>query len=355
LGIVESFPVQKKQAFYEQKLAAARLARLGMRAIRDAKQKRGLAIDREADPAETGMIGAAISPITANTGFLDAKRTSANPNFAAVLVEMLGKAGLPQGSAVAVGVSGSFPALNLAAFAALHEMGLKPIVISRVSASEWGANQVEYTWLDMERTLVEKKLTDFRSVAASRGGIDDRGFGITKRGRTLLDEAIARAGVTHISAVSLADAIDKRMEVYDEAAAGRPIRAYINVGGGSASVGTHVGKKQVKPGLNLRPPRGQKLVDSVMRRFLEREVPVIHITGINRLARIYGLPVEPTHTPPIGQGGVYSAAEYNRWLTGAALLMVLAVMLIFIRWDVGLRILSRSRDNRKPHQPEQMI
>jgi poly-gamma-glutamate system protein len=207
----------------------------------------------------------------------------------------------------------------------------------------------------MERTLVEKKLTDFRSVAASRGGIDDRGFGISKRGRTLLDEAIARAGVTHISAVSLADAIDKRMEVYDEAAAGRPIRAYINVGGGSASVGTHVGKKQVKPGLNLRPPRGQKLVDSVMRRFLEREVPVIHITGINRLARIYGLPVEPTHTPPIGQGGVYSAAEYNRWLTGAALLMVLAVMLIFIRWDVGLRILSRSRDNRKPHQPEQMI
>ena len=177
----------------------------------------------------------------------------------------------------------------------------------------------------------------------------------SKRGRSLLDEAIARAGIPKIDSKSLSDAIDQRMQVYDEQASGRPIRAYVNVGGGSASVGTHVGKKQIRPGLNVKKPRGKKLADSVMLRFLERDVPVIHITGIVRLARTFGLPVEPTTQPPVGQGSVYVKAEYNRWLTAAGLLLILAVMLTFIRWDVGLRILSRSREIKQEQQPQQMI
>src|SRR5690606_32173871 len=122
---VESFPVQRKQAFYEEKLAAARLTRLAMQAIKEEKRKRGIVIDQDADPAQSGMIGAALTPITSNTGYLNAKRTSINPNFAAVFVELLGEANIRPGSRVAVGVSGSFPALNIAALAALHEMKLK--------------------------------------------------------------------------------------------------------------------------------------------------------------------------------------------------------------------------------------
>lgn len=355
LTAVESFPVERKQAFHDEKIAAARLTLLGMRAIREAKRARGISMDHEADPAETGMIGASFSAITANTGYLNAKRTSANPNFAAVIVELLGEAGIPKGSTVAVGVSGSFPALNLATLAALNEMGLRPIMITSVSASEWGANNEEYTWLDMEETLRDKKLIDTGSVAASRGGIDDRGFGISKGGRSLLDAAIARAGIPAIDSRSLTHAIDQRMQIYDEHAAGSPIAAYINVGGGSASVGTHVGKKQLRPGLNKKRPRGAKLVDSVMSRFLTRDIPVIHITSIVRLAREYGLPVEPTTIPPVGSGAVYVKPEYNRVLTAVGLGLVLAVMLIFIRWDVGLRILSRSRKGPEQRQPQQMI
>jgi hypothetical protein len=145
------------------------------------------------------------------------------------------------------------------------------------------------------------------------------------------------------------------MEVYDEHAGGRPIRAYINVGGGSASVGTHVGKKQLRPGLNLKGPRGSKLVDSVMSRFLARDVPVIHITSIVQLARRHGLPIEPTSIAPVGSGQVYVKPEYNRWLTAVGLVLILAAMLTFIRWDVGLRILSRSHKGSKERQPQQMI
>ncbi len=352
---VESFPVQRKQAFYEEKRAAARLARLAMQTIKAEKQERGLPIDPESDPAESGLIGAPLSPITSNTGYLNAKQTSINPNFAAVIVELLGEANIKRGSTVAVGVSGSFPALNIAALAALHEMKLKPIVISSVAASEWGANYVDFTWLDMEKTLVDRKLLDTRSVAASRGGIDDRGFGLSKRGRALLDEAISRAGVQNIDSRSLKNAIDQRMDIYDEYAGKRPIKAYINIGGGTASVGTHVGKKQLAPGLNLSRPRGGRLVDSVMLRFLDRDIPVIHITSIVTLARRYGLAVEPRKMPRIGESSVFIKAEYNRWLTAAGILAILASMFAFIRWDVGLRLLRHSAKTRTQAQPEQMI
>lgn len=357
LVAVESFQVQRKQPYYEQKRAAARLTLLAMQVIKAEKQERGIRLDPDADPAGSGMIGEPLTAITSNTGYLNAKQTSVNPNFAAVIVELLGEAHIKPGSTVALGVSGSFPALNIAALAAIHEMKLKPITIASVAASEWGANHVDYTWLDMERTLIDKKLFDTRTVAASRGGIDDRGYGMSKRGRALLDEAISRAGVRNIDSRSVKNAIDQRMDIYDEAAGDRPIRAYINIGGGSASVGTHVGKKQLAPGLNLARPRNVDLVDSVMLRFLDRDIPVIHITSVVSIARTYHLAVEPKTMPRVGEGSVYTKAEYNRWLTGAGIVTILTAMFAFIRWDVGLRLLRHSRagKTRAQAQPEQMI
>src|SRR5690606_4957290 len=203
-----------------------------MQAIKAEKQKRGIPIDPDADPAESGLIGEPLTPITSNTGYLNAKRTSVNPNFAAVFVELLGELRIKPKSKVALGFSGSFPALNIAALAALEALKLEPIVITSVASSEWGANHVDYTWLDMEQTLIDKQLFDARSVTASRGGIDDRGYGMSKRGRTLLDEAISRAGLMMIDSRSIKDAIDQRMEIYDNHAGKEPIRAYFNIGGG---------------------------------------------------------------------------------------------------------------------------
>ncbi len=351
---VESFPVQQKQALYSKKIAAARLANQAMRLIKAEKQRRGILADIEADPAQSGMIGSPITPITSNTGYISAKRTSANPNFAAVLVEMLRRAGVEQGDLVAVGVSGSFPALNLAVYAAIQTMELRPIIISSTASSEWGANHVEFTWLDMERLLFDKKVFHFRSIAASRGGIDDRGYGMSKHGRALLDASIERNGLPRIEAESVEDSIERRMEVYDEHAGTKPVKVYINVGGGSASVGTHVGKKQFLGGLNLQIPRGVELVDSVMLRFLNRDAAVIHMSGISRIAKQYGLPIEPKQVRPVGEGNVYVKAEYNRWLAIAGILAILGSMLAFIRLDVGMR-LFRTRRHAGDAQPQQMI
>jgi len=355
LAAVETFPVVRKQHAYATKIAAARLARQCMEAIKAEKKRRNLLPDSEVDPAGTGMIGESITQVTSNTGFLTVKRTSTNPNFAAVLVHLLDRAGVKAGETVAVGVTGSFPALNVATFAAVKTLRLRPIVIASTSSSEWGANHVDYLWLDMEQTLRRQHLIDFQTAAATHGGIDDLGIGLTKQGHALLDAAIARSGARKIEPVSLTDAIDKRLALYDELAGDIPIRAYINVGGGSASVGTHVGKKQFKPGLNREPPREPNLMDSVMLRFAKRDVPVIHISRIKLLAERYELPDDPQAPVPIGQGTVFVKSEPNRWLALAGLLTIMAVMLAFIRWDIGARVLRTDRPRQGAEPPEPMV
>ncbi len=355
LAAVESLHVRQQQPWFAEKTEAAQLALQAYDAIRTEKARRGILPNPEVDPAGTGMLGVALSPVTSNTGYLTAKRASVNPNFAAVLVHLLRQADLQEGDLVAIGASGSFPALNIATFAAVQTLRLEPIVIASTSASQFGANNSELLWIDMERVLFDQQLFRFRSVAASRGGIDDRGFGMSEHGRELLDAAVERNGLERLESESLADAIDQRMQVYERVARGRPIRAYINIGGGSASVGTHLGKKLFRPGLNRYPPRETAQVDSVMLRFARRGTPIIHITRIANLVERYALDPAPTRMPPVGQGNVFVREGYNRWLAAGGILVILLVMLAFLRLDVGQRILRGTRSSAGSKQPQQMV
>lgn len=352
---VELSPVVRKQRHYRDKIAAARLAKSAMDVIKEEKIRLGHVANPKIDPADTGMLGESFTPVTSNTGFLSAKLTSTNPNFAAVIVHLLHEAGVKKGDVVAVGISGSFPALNVSTYAALHTMGLQPIVVASTSSSEWGANHVDFLWLDMERALRDEGLLDIRAAAASFGGIDDVGVGMTDQGRDILQAAMQRNGVKRLEPASLLDSIDKRMALYDELAGDAPVEAYINVGGGSASVGTHVGKKQFKPGLNEEPPRSSSLADSVMLRFAKRDVPVIHISRMKLLAERYDLPYEPRAPVPIGQGNVFVNSEYNRLLAFGGLFVVLALLVAFVRWDVGSRLLRGTRAPEEGKAPERMV
>jgi poly-gamma-glutamate system protein len=357
LVAVERLKVRRQQPYYAEKLAAAELAQRAMAVIKAEKLRRGLRVDPETDPTESGMIGEAITPVTANTGYLSAKQRSVDANFAAVMVALLMRAGVAPGDRVAVGVSGSFPALNVSIYAALATVRADPVVIASASASEWGANHIDYLWLDMERTLVDQRSFAFRSIASSLGGIDDRAYGISKEGRVLLTQCVERAGIPLIDPKGLVDSIDQRMVLYDQRAGGKSYKAYINVGGGTASVGTHVGKKQFKPGLNLRAPQGEGIVDSVMLRFATRDVPVIHVTSIEDLAKQFDLK-EPQagRVVAVGEGGVYAKLEYRRWLAGVALALLFAVMVLFIRLDFGFRLFrSSGTEEKRDAQPQQMI
>ncbi len=342
---IETFQIVRRQPHFSAKVAAARLALDSMQAIKARRMARGLTIDPEVDPTASGMIGENVTDITSNTGHLPAKALSTNPNYAAVIVAMLKRAGVEKGSVVAMGVSGSFPALNASAYAALQTLEVRPIIVVSVSGSEWGATDPQYTWLDMERTLYEKRLISFRAAAGSRGGIDDRGFGISKRGRALLDQAVERAGIRKLDPISLDEAIAQRMNLYYELAADQPIAAYINIGGGSASVGTAVGKRLFNPGLNRSAPRGA--TDSVMTRFVDDGIPVIHLSGIATIAERYGLSTDTTKSSPPGEGGVYTRVEYSPWYALASVVAILGLMFAFLRLDVGANLLGYSRASSK--------
>lgn len=352
---------------YQQKLQASELANKAMDRIYRERVQRGPEIDPEFDLSQSGLIGLPMSSVTSVHGVLISKQTSINPNFAAVIVEMLKRAGVEEGDYVAVGLSGSFPALNICTYAAIETLGLKPIVISSCSASEWGANIPDFLWIDMEGVLVGHTFTT-RSDAVTIGGFEDRGVGLSPEGLADIERSIIRSGIPKITAedLSFTAHVDARMALYDQNAGTSPIKAYINVGGGSASTGRSIGKTFFQPGLNLRvkeriPPEA----DGVMARFMQRGVPLIHLVQITQLAERYlstghlapDVPsvIPPTTKPKVGEGAIYQQRDYSK--LGAATLLALIVLSLygFIRSDIGFRLLQGSRSRKQPGHPEPMV
>ena len=158
-------------ADYDLKLAASQRAQDCFQAIAQLKTDLGLETDPSADINATGLIGLEYSFITTTIGNLEAKRTSTNPNMAAVVVDMFTELGLQPGDRVAVNCSGSFPALNTAVLCAIDVMELEPYLISSFGASTHGANDPSLTWLDMEHHLYSQGLIGHKSDLFSIGGM----------------------------------------------------------------------------------------------------------------------------------------------------------------------------------------
>ena len=351
----ERFTVVEKQDNYELKLEAARKARRAFETVRSERIARGHTFDPDVDPAQTGMVGLLMSPVTTNSGHLPSKQMSVNPNFAALVVHYLKRVGIEEGDVVAVGLSGSFPAINISVYAALETIGAVPIVIASASASQFGANDPDLTWLDMERLLAARGVFKTRTAATSRGGIEDRGLGATKVGRALLDEAMKRSGARIIKSTTYGESVEERMSIYEEVAEGRPVKAYINVGGGTTSVGTKVGKRLFKPGINRSLPPGSRELDSVMNRMVIEGIPVIHLVKIAELAQHYGFPQTMETTPQPGQGRIFVREAYNVWLASGLVALILLALIGFVRMDWGFRIFKITRGRGPRKAPEQMV
>lgn len=353
---VEVFQIKHRLPHHKTKMRAAQQTAAAFESIAQEKAKRGLLAPSGTDPTQTGMVGALLTHTTTNPGHLPAKLTSQNPNFAAVAVHLLLRAGAQRGQPVAIGVSGSFPAINIAVITAAETLGLRPVLISSAGSSQWGANQPSFLWPDMEAHLADQGLLRTRSVKVSLGGINDQALGLNAEGRALIEQSIKRNGYQLLNAPTFQASVAQRMALYetqvDDLAA---FAAYINVGGGTTSVGTRLGKRRFKPGLNRTLPRGAAAFDSVMTRFAQAGVPVIHFVKIDQLATRYGLPLQPTEKPIPGQGRIFVRAERSRGWAAGALLTLLLLLWALVRRDWGYRVLSPNRAHRGPTQPTHMV
>ncbi len=320
-------PTQQRD--FDLKLDAAQRAEKAFAAVRQSRGLENASLDLVNDPAGTGLIGPEISPITNATGNLDAKLTSLNPNFAAVIVQYFRQAGLKPGDPIAVAVSGSFPGMNIAVFAAAEAMDLRPVVITSVGASNWGANSPDFTWLDMETLFFDKGIFHTRSLAATFGGGDDMGRGLSPHGRQLVQASIERNDVPFLESDNIEKAIEGRMTFYEKASRGRPYRLYVNVGGGVASLGSSHNKSLLPAGINFDlgahnwPRKGSLIL------FSEKGVPVVHLLRITSLAREYGLPVAPDFQPQPGEGEVFVRDMY-RWPLAAGFLVIYCLACVLI-------------------------
>ena len=315
--------------WHAEMLAAARHAEAAQAALRADKATRGIAIDRNADPNATGLIGLRWSGMSTTLGALEAKRTSTNPNFAALAVALLKECGAQSGDRIAVNLSGSFPALNIAVLAAAETLGLETVSIASLGASTWGANDPRYTWLDMEDRLRSAGLLRRASVAVSLGGAGDVGKDMDDAVRAALRTRIAASSRPFIEDADLARNVEQRMQRY--LAGGRPA-CFVNVGGNLAATGATAHTRAAVPGLIRPSNKGEQTrLGGLLGAFLARGVPAIHLLDVKALATRHGLPIDPVPLPAAGEGGIYRQAVVSRSLIAAVLAVVTGLLAGYVR------------------------
>ena len=266
-----------KTRYYDKQIAAAQKMSFCISSLNTTKLIQG---DFSQDTIRTNIIGVEYSEITTTLGDLSAKRISTNPDFAALLVRWFSRLKLNPGDVVAVGCSGSFPALIIATICAAESMDLQPVIISSLGASSYGANRPEFTWLDMENYLFRNRLIQSKSVAASIGGAGDRGEGLTENGKMILRGAISRSGARLIDVEGLKENIKARSQIYEQF--GMP-KVFVNIGGASVNVGDYHFSNKLKLGINQRKIPVASAPSSMSGFYLGSGIPVIHLLHVKQI------------------------------------------------------------------------
>ena len=335
---------------YDMKVNAAKQMEKAMAILKNIRMEKGVFVDIENDPNETGLIGTQFSLITTDEGDLDAKLTTLDPNFSAAMVELLTKAGLTSGDTIAVMLTGSMPGANMAMLIACDALDIYPIVITSMGASQWGANDPDMTWIDMEKLLFDKGLISTRSIAASIGGRNDQGRLLSPKGRELIRSNIAEHGLPLITGDGLKDNIQKRMDHFGY----RNYKAVVNVGGGVASLGTSFNLRLLSPGVVYR-----KDIEAISRsggvegavvKFVKRNIPLIHVLNIQKLTEELGMAFAPIPLPDIGKGSLYAVEKYNLTVTMLSFLLVSGMV-----FGIGWRSHQQIKQRMMGHEPDSVI
>ena len=320
--------------YYEEKLQAAMLMEKYMNAISTDLKNTGFKFDPIDDPLMTGLIGIKLSPITTSKGILAEKQTMLNPNMAAAYVQDLKKAGLKPGDYVAVGITGSNPGANLALYAAMSVLKLKPVIITALSSSTYGANRENLTWLDYESILKKNNLIEFSTSYTSFGGRDDLGIGLSDSGIQYLRDAMIRNKIPLLSGNSLQENIELRMKAYQEMLPGeKRYKLFINSGGALANVGSNVNARLVSEGINRKLAEKDFDQPGVMMLFAKKNVPVLHILRFLEFAKDFDLPTAPDFMPKPGEGKVFSSRIHNVLISIICLVLLLAAIIAVIIFD----------------------
>lgn len=314
---------EKRPYAHIQAGAAQRMAE-AEKAILDVVLREGIEIEAE-DHAMTGLIGPEWTSLTTSLGSEEAKRTSLDPNFAALLVHYFQSAGLKTGDVVAVGSSGSFPGLMLATLCAAEEMELNVRMIASYGASMYGATRPELNIVRIAEIVKEAGLVDYHLLAVSPGGDNDYAEGMLfEDTREIIVRLAKESGVEFIDENNIKKSIDRRLKLY-----GDDIDCFVNVGGASVNFGTSSYALNMNNGLIMNPPRIPIMQDrGLLYEYAARGIPVIHLLNVKKLAEDNGIPFDrlPLGTP--GEGSVYAEIKYSGHRAVISVLISLSVLIL---------------------------
>lgn len=320
---------QEKSSIAELQLEAARRMAKAEDYIRQKMISKGITAEAD-DLNNTLLIGPEVTELTTTNGAIEAKRTSLVPDFAAAMGRYYTQAGLKNGDTVAIGTSGSFPGLAIAAIAAADAMGLKTKVIASLGASMHGATRVEFNIFDILGALRESGAADFDLVAVSQGSSNDQGGGAwdgfqyegTKAlFREICGRTAAVTGAEFIDFPELEDGIRRRLELFGD------VDLYVNVGGSVSSNGTTTRILDVPAGL-VKSFDGipEDATRGLVFEYLARGIPVVNLLNVRQLASDNGILYDPVPMTGPGESGVYTRTAYNTVLVAAGIVCTLLVL-----------------------------
>lgn len=326
--LISLFPSRIHTDYYDIQLDAYSRMHRCMEATARYKRELGIAQNPQ-DICKTGMLGEEFNGITTTLGSLEAKRTSADPNMAALVVRMLHKAGLHEGNVVCAGFSGSFPSLNLAVLNACDAMNIKVVFISSVGASTFGANNPDLTFPELAHRLYVDGLIKSDSALITAGGDDDIGSNIDPVLLSEIQSRLTSQGLMWMHEPDFSKNIAARMALYD---AESP-NCFIAVGGNLTSLGTALSSQQLGHGV-LFPTVSIPFIENrsgLIARYLARGLPVIHLLNIKQIVADYAMPFDPLSIAPPGTSAVFFTTSYSRTAIAAALASSITLLAIHCR------------------------
>ena len=299
-------------------------------ATREFCDSTGIEIDGADDPNRTCLIGPEYTPLMTTLGHLDAKRTTTDPAMASLVVHLLNSAGVSAGDTIAVGSSGSFPALLVATLAAAEAMDVHTIPIISLGSSTYGATNLDFNLLDIYTLQLEEGVLLTPPAAISLGGAEDVGNDFDSDLKADLLEQIEASGIPFINEPDLRSNVAMRVTAYVGMAPDGRISAFINTGGSFANLGTSALALRLDPGLNRDislPPEEER---GVLFEMAARDIPVIHLLFIRGLAMRYGFTWDPIPLREPGEMALHANRSRNPgsvWLIGIPYLVVVAFLL----------------------------
>ncbi len=327
LSIVLLTQKQVHTSYYDVQIEAATIMQKCLDVIKEYVVANDIAIEQE-DLNQTGLIGPEFSELATTLGHEDAKRSTLNPNCAAMMVKYFKEAGLEEGDVVAVGTSGSFPGLAIATVCAGTAMKLDVRLIASYGASTFGATRVDFNIVDLLKLIQNAGLVDFNFLAVSPGSDNDYGVGtfdglLYDKTRDLVASLGQSEGLEFIDYNDIVKSIQRRLELY-----GDDVKLFVNVGGACPNTGMSMAYLAIPEGLvfefkDIPNTKDQGLIFE----YLARGIPVVNLLYVKGLMNDNGLPFDPVPLPAVGEGGVYYTTGYNVAISLLGVVISFAVLI----------------------------